>query len=46
MLLTEKTDAQSFEHIILILVAIKLFKIGRLSSGRASEFDGLENTHA
>jgi hypothetical protein len=28
------------------LAAVKLFEISRLSSGRASELDDLENAHA
>jgi len=41
ILLAEKTDAESFGHEILVLAAVKLFEIGRLSSGRASELAGM-----
>ena len=40
VLLTEKTDAVSFGREILVLAAVKLFEIGRLSSRRASELAG------
>lgn len=41
VLLAEKTDAESFGHEIWILAALKLFEIGRLSSGHVSELAGI-----
>ena len=41
VLLAEKTAAKSFGHEILLLAAVKLFEIGRLSSGRAAELAGM-----
>lgn len=41
VLLAEKTDAESFAREILVLAAVKLYEIGRLSSGRAAELAGM-----
>ena len=41
VLLAEKTDAQSFGREIRLLAAVKLYKLGRLSSGRAAELAGM-----
>jgi predicted HTH domain antitoxin len=41
VLLAEKMDAASFAREIRLLAAIKLYEIGRLSSGRAADLAGL-----
>ncbi len=41
VLLAEKTDSVSFGREMRILSAIKLFELGRLSSGRAAELAGM-----
>ena len=41
VLLAEKADAASFAREIRILAAIKLYELGRLSSGRAAELAGM-----
>ncbi len=37
VLLATKTDVVSFAHELRLLAAIKLYELGRLSSGRAAE---------
>ena len=37
VLLAEKTDEESFAKELRILAAVKLYELGRLSSGRAAE---------
>lgn len=37
ILLAEKTDAISFARELRVLAAVKLYELGRLSSGRAAE---------
>ena len=37
ILLAEKTDEASFGRELSVLAAVKLFELGRLSSGRAAE---------
>ena len=41
VLLAEKTDEVSFARELRLLAAVKLFELGRLSSGRAAELAGI-----
>lgn len=41
VLLAEKTDETSFAREICRLAAVKLYELGRLSSGRAAELAGM-----
>ena len=41
VLLAEKTDEASFGRELRILAAVKLYELGRLSSGRAAELAGM-----
>lgn len=41
VLLAEKTDAVRFARELRVLSAVKLYELGRLSSGRAAELAGM-----
>jgi predicted HTH domain antitoxin len=41
ILLAEKTDEVAFAREIILLAAVKLYELGRLSSGRAAELAGI-----
>jgi predicted HTH domain antitoxin len=41
ILLAAKTDEASFARELLTLAAVKLYELGRLSSGRAAELAGM-----
>lgn len=41
VLLAEKTDEAAFARELGILAAVKLYELGRLSSGRAAELAGM-----
>ena len=41
VLLAEKTDETTFARELAILAAVKLYELGRLSSGRAAELAGM-----
>jgi predicted HTH domain antitoxin len=41
ILLAEKTDEATFARELRILAAVKLYELGRLSSGRAAELAGM-----
>ena len=41
VLLAEKTDEQTFAREVRMLAAVKLYELGRLSSGRAAELAGV-----
>ena len=41
ILLSEKTDEKTFAQEIRMLAAVKLYELGRLSSGRAAELAGM-----
>lgn len=41
VLLAEKMDAEQFSRELPVLAAVKLYELGRLGSGRASELAGM-----
>ncbi len=41
VLLAEKTDEDTFAQELSMLAAVKLYELGRLSSGRAAELAGM-----
>ena len=41
VLLSEKTDEATFAREVRMLAAVKLYELGRLSSGRAAELAGI-----
>jgi len=41
ILIAEKTDEISFAREVRVLAAVKLYEMGRLSSGRAAELAGM-----
>ena len=41
VLLAEKVDEATFARELVVLAAVKLFELGRLSSGRAAELAGM-----